>query len=151
LEKFEIDLKWASYLVIVNVLVSNTVALFAIVFFFFSFEDRHTKNSLSIVLIMFFVIQLLYFVRKAIKENKKHQTIRFFSKVSIFMRILCFYIFIISLKFISPKVTSLEINSILRYRKNNLLEFLVDDDEIKDNKSNWLNDLVITINTRFGK
>lgn len=33
----------------------------------------------------------------------------------------------------------------------NLSEYLIDEDEIKDNKSNWLNDLLIVLNRRFGK
>jgi membrane protease YdiL (CAAX protease family) len=151
LEKFEIDVKWASYFVIVNVIVSIVVALFAVVFFSLSFEERYNTKFVSSVLIMFFVIQLFYFVRKAIKENKKNQTIRIFSKVSIFFRVLGFYIFIVSLKYISPHITSLELNSILQYRKNNLSEFLIEEDEIKNNKSNWLNDVVIVINRRFSR
>jgi hypothetical protein len=71
--------------------------------------------------------------------------------VSIFFRVLGFYIFIVSLKYISPHITSLELNSILQYRKNNLSEFLIEEDEIKNNKSNWLNDVVIVINRRFSR
>ncbi|MES2574593.1 MAG: hypothetical protein V4572_06600 [Bacteroidota bacterium] len=137
LEKFEIDIKWGSYFVIVNLIISITIALFILVIFPTSFEDRYNSKFLSSFLIMLFVIQLFYFVRKAIKENKKYQTIRFFAKVSIFLRVLCFYSFIVSLKYISPQITSLELNSILKYRKNNLSEFLIDDDEMKENKSNW--------------
>ncbi|MFV8345230.1 hypothetical protein [Flavobacterium sp. ZB4P13] len=151
MEKFEIDLKWASYFVIVNVIVSIVVALLAVVFFSLSSEESHNTKFASNVLIMLFIIQLFYFVRKAIKENKKHQTIRIFSKVSIFFRVLGFYIFIVSLKYISPHITSLELNSILQYRKNNLSEFLIEEDEIKHNKSNWLNDVVIVINRRFSR
>ncbi len=151
LEKFEIDVKWASYFVIVNVIVSNVVALFAVVFFSLSFEDRYNTKFVSSVLILFFVIQLFYFVRKAIKENKKHQTIRAFIKVSIFFRVLGFYLYIIFLINYSP-VSSWDTNFVnLQCRKNDLSEFLIDEDEIKDNKSNWLNDVVIAINRRFSK
>lgn len=149
MEKFEIDVKWASYFVIVNVIVSNAVVLLAVVFFSIDYENRYYSGFISRILILFFVIQLFYFVRKAIKENNEHRTIRIFSKVSIFLRILCFYFFIISLKNISPEITSLGLNSILQYRKNNLSEFLIDENDLEDNKSNWLNDLVIVINRRF--
>lgn len=151
MEKFEVDIKWASYLVIVNVLVSNTIVLFAIVFFSLNYENRYNSKFISNFLIMLFVIQLFYFVRRAIKENKEYQTITIFSKVSIFWRVLGFYLFVISLRYISVEITSLELNSILKYRKNNLSEFLIEEDEIKDNKSNWLNDFVIVINQRFAK
>jgi len=151
LEKFEIDIKWASYFVIVNVLVSNIVVLFAVVFFSSNYENRYNSKIVFNFLIIFFVIQLFYFVRRAIKENKEHQRILIFSKVSIFWRVLVFYLFIVSLKYISVEITSLELNSILQYRKNNLSEFLIEEDEIKDNKSNWLNDFVIVINQRFAK
>lgn len=151
LEKFEIDIKWASYFVIVNVLVSNIVVLFAVVFFSSNYENRYNSKIVFNFLIIFFVIQLFYFVRRAIKENKEHQRILIFSKVSIFWRVLVFYLFIVSLKYISVEITSLELNSILQYRKNNLSEFLIEEDEIKNNKSNWLNDFVIVINQRFAK
>lgn len=151
MEKFEIDIKWGSYLVIVNVLVSNIVVLFAVVFFSSNYEYRYNSKIVFNFLIIFFVIQLFYFVRRAIKENKEHQKILILSKVSIFWRVLVFYLFIVSLKYISVEITSLELNSILQYRKNNLSEFLIEEDEIKDNKSNWLNDFVIVINQRFAK
>ncbi|TDE46909.1 hypothetical protein E0I26_02140 [Flavobacterium rhamnosiphilum] len=151
MEKFEIDLKWASYFVIVNVIVSIVVALLAVVFFSLSSEESHNTKFASNVLIMLFIIQLFYFVRKAIKENKKHQTIRIFSKVSIFFRVLGFYLCIVFLINYSP-VSSWDTNFVnLQCRKNDLSEFLIDEDEIKDNKSNWLNDLVIAINRRFSR
>jgi hypothetical protein len=84
LEKFEIDVKWASYFVIVNVIVSIVVALFAVVFFSLSFEERYNTKFVSSVLIMFFVIQLFYFVRKAIKENKKIKQLESFQKCQFF-------------------------------------------------------------------
>jgi hypothetical protein len=151
LEKFEIDVKWASYFVIVNIIVSIVVTLFVVVFFSLSFEDGYSTKFVSNVLIMLFVIQLFYFVRKAIKENKKHQTIRAFAKVSIFFRVLGLYLFISCSINQSPYSSSWSNYFNLQYRKNNLSEFLIDEDEIKDNKSNWLNDLVIVINRRFSR
>lgn len=152
MEKFEIDIKWASYFIIVNVIVSIAVALFAVVFFSISFEDRYNTKFASSLLIMLFVIQLFYFVRKAIKENKEHRTINFLSKVSIFFRVLGLYLIINCIINQSSDSTNPWVNYInLEYRKNNLSEFLIEADEIKQNKSNWLNDLVIAINRRFSK
>lgn len=115
--KFEIDLKWASYFFIVNVLVSIVVALFAVVFFFVSYEGRFNSGFITNLLLLFFAIELFYFVRKAIKENKEHRRIRFFSKVSIFFRVLVFYFFNIFLMSQSTKNGSFEDYFILYHRK----------------------------------
>lgn len=151
MEKFEIEVKWASYFIIVNAIVMNIIALFGVVFFSLSFEDRYNTKFMSNFIVVSFIIQLFYFVRKAIKDNKEHQTIRFLAKMSIFFRVLSLYIFMSYLLNQVSDCSPWKNYFNFPIRKNNLSEFLIEDDEVKENTSNWLNDLVVTINKRFVK
>lgn len=91
MEKFEIDVKWGSYLVIANIITSSILVLLILLI------DIQSLLYLSNVLIPVFIIQLLYFTIKAIRENKKQDLSKGFRKFFIFIRVFVIYFFMILL------------------------------------------------------
>ncbi len=150
LEKFEIELKWASYFLIVNTIIAIVVTVFMLVFFLLSLENSYDSKFSSIFIIILLGIQFFYFVRKAIKENKEHQAIRFFSKLAILFRVLGLFIWLKYLVSISP-ISVLDSYFVIENKKKNLSEYLVDEDDLIYNNSNWLNDFVIILSRKFRK
>lgn len=121
MEKFEIEVKWGSYLLIINTATSIVIA------FLMFLIDSNSLRYLSNILILIFIIQLLYFTVKAFKENRRYGLSKGFRKFFVFIRLFTFYIFLMAL-LDGNFGTSIWSPSLLSpYRKKDLSEFLIDE------------------------
>ncbi|HEU0125970.1 MAG TPA: hypothetical protein VFQ56_06675, partial [Flavobacterium sp.] len=83
MEKFEIDIKWGSYLFVTYTATSIVISLLMLLVDY----DRYLYN----VLVLLFVVQLIYFTSKAISENKKNDLSKGYRKFFVCIRLLFFY------------------------------------------------------------
>lgn len=144
MEKFEIDVKWGSYLVIANIITSSILVLLILLI------DIQSLLYLSNILIPVFIIQLLYFTIKAIRENKKQDLSKGFRKFFIFIRVFVIYFFMILL-LNGSLYTAFSDNFLLFYhRKKDLSEFLIEDNADVNNGIT-LNEFIATLKRKFAR
>jgi len=144
LEKFEIDIKWGSYFVVANILTSFSIVLLMLLI------DIQSLLYLSNVLAPIFIIQLLYFTIKAIKENKKHDLSRGFRKFFVFIRVFVIYFFVILLLNGSLYTMIGDPSLMFYYRKKNLSEFLIEDNSCENNDTT-LNEFIAALKRKFSR
>ncbi|MDP5198287.1 hypothetical protein [Flavobacterium sp. DG2-3] len=123
MEKFEIDIKWGSYLFVVNLIVSTIITLF--MFLIDGQSLRYFDNVIVIVLI----ILLFYFTNKAIRENKKYGLSRGYRKFFVFIRLLTFF-FLLASFLNGSAITSTSswyLSLFVPYREKDISELLEDD------------------------
>ena len=114
MEKFEIDVKWGSYLFIANIIASIFIALLMLLI------DR---DSIKYVIVLVALFQLVYFTNKAIRENKKHGLSKGFRKIFVFLRVLIFSYLLSSFSNMILKEDSRPFSLLFPYRKKHLSEF----------------------------
>ncbi|MFB9077932.1 hypothetical protein ACFFLS_04600 [Flavobacterium procerum] len=86
MEKFEIDIKWASYFLITNIV--TTIFIIALICLIDFYSLRYLPDILAPV----FIMQLFYFTIKAIRENDENGLSKGFRKFFVFFRLLTFYL-----------------------------------------------------------
>lgn len=144
MEKFEIDVKWGSYLFIANTATSILIALLLYVI------DSYSLIYLSYVLISVFTVQLLYFTIKAISENKKNDLSKGYRKFFVFVRVLVFF-YLLTLFLNGSSITSTGswyLSLFVPYREKDISELLVEDDPIENNGIT-LNEFIIALKRKF--
>jgi hypothetical protein len=132
LEKFEIDMKWGSYLFMANIIASIFIALLMFLI------DR---NSTAYIIILVAVFQLFYFTIKAIRENKKHGLSKGVRKIFVFFRVLIFSYLLSSFLRMTSEVDAQPFSLLFPHRKKNLSEFLIEED-LDEREGITLNDLI---------
>lgn len=105
---------------------------------------------LSDVLIPFFIIQLIYFTVKAIRENNKYDLNKGFRKIFVFVRLLVFYYLLAMF----PSTTTNNSDSsifflFLPYRKKDISE-LVEDDSNRDDEIT-LKEFMVRLKRKFSR
>ncbi len=130
MERFEIELKWATYFAIVNLIVMSSLCLLALVFPLSILENHQNsievhQDSVFVIkcLVGIYLVQLFYFTRKAIKEYKKHTIISLYYQLDILL-----WVFSVSLVLqflVSPMGHS---NLYFENIKRNLSEFLIEEE-----------------------
>ncbi|MDQ6471190.1 hypothetical protein RB619_11100 [Flavobacterium sp. LHD-80] len=126
MEKFEIDLKWGSYFFLINTATSILITLLM------SLVDIGSLQYLSNILIPIFIIQLLYFSIKVLKENKRYNLSKGFRKILVFIRFLVFYFMLSSCVNGISNVYFPCFPSLFPYRDKDISEFLIDENSNED-------------------
>ncbi|WP_343696055.1 hypothetical protein [Flavobacterium sp.] len=144
MEKFEIDIKWGSYLFIVNVVSSICIILVICLI------DINSLEYLYNILIPLFVLQLIYFTVKAIIENNKYDLSKGFRKIFVFVRLLVFYYLLAMF----PSATTNDTNSsifflFLPYRKKDISELIQDDSNEEDEIT--LKEFIFKLKRKFSR
>jgi hypothetical protein len=142
LEKFEIDMKWGSYFFIVNTLSSIFIVLIMYLI------NSYSLIYLSDILIPVFIIQLLYFVIKAVAENKKHDLSRGYRKFFVFIRLLVFYFMLVSFSNESTNIWCFSL--LLPYRRKDISELVIEDNSNEDNGIT-LNEFIVILKRKFSR
>jgi len=142
LEKFEIDMKWGSYFFIVNTLSSIFIVLIMYLI------NSYSLIYLSDILIPVFIIQLLYFVIKAVAENKKHDLSRGYRKFFVFIRLLVFYFMLVSFSNESTNIWCFSL--LLPYRRKDISELVIEENSNEDN-SITLNEFIVILKRKFSR
>ncbi|WP_338841714.1 hypothetical protein [Flavobacterium ginsenosidimutans] len=146
MEKFEIDIKWGSYLFIANAVVSIVISLLMLL------VDYQSLRYLSNILILVFIIQLIYFTIKAISENKKNDLSKGYRKFFVFVRLLMFFYLLTS--FLNgnaiTETDSWYLSLFVPYRKKDIAELLVEDDP-KEYNGITLNEFIIALKRKFSR
>lgn len=140
IENFEIDLKYGSYLFISNGIFSLFLTFLALFFF-------RNDFSFQLILIFIFSVQFVYFYVKTIIENNKIQKLEIFNKVIIFFRVFGIYLIFISLFNQSNQL--INNNYFLQNRNKKISELLVNEGDLKDNKSNLVIDFIKNLKQMF--
>ncbi|WP_128414772.1 hypothetical protein [Flavobacterium sp. Root186] len=141
MEKFEIDIKWGSYLFITNAV--STICIVLLMFL----TNSYSLIYLYDILIPVFIVQLIYFIIKAISENNKHHLNKGFRKIFVFVRLLAFYFMLIS--FSDGRTNIWCFSLLLPYRKKDISE-LVEDHPIEDNDIT-LKDFIVSLKRKFSR
>ncbi|BDU24039.1 hypothetical protein [Flavobacterium sp. GSB-24] len=142
MEKFEIDMKWGSYFFIVNTLSSIFIVLIMYLI------NSYSLIYLSDILIPVFIIQLLYFVIKAVAENKKHDLSRGYRKFFVFIRLLVFYFMLVSFSNESTNIWCFSL--LLPYRRKDISELVIEEDSNEDNGIT-LNEFIVILKRKFSR
>nr|WP_128414925.1 hypothetical protein [Flavobacterium sp. Root935] len=142
MEKFEIDMKWGSYFFIVNTLSSIFIVLIMYLI------NSYSLIYLSDILIPVFIIQLLYFVIKAVAENKKHDLSRGYRKFFVFIRLLVFYFMLVSFSNESTNIWCFSL--LLPYRRKDISELVIEDNSNEDNGIT-LNEFIVILKRKFSR
>jgi hypothetical protein len=142
LEKFEIDMKWGSYFFIVNTLSSIFIVLIMYLI------NSYSLIYLSDILIPVFIIQLLYFVIKAVAENKKHDLSRGYRKFFVFIRLLVFYFMLVSFSNESTNIWCFSL--LLPYRRKDISELVIEENSNEDNGIT-LNEFIVILKRKFSR
>jgi len=140
LEKFEIDMKWGSYFFIVNTLSSIFIVLIIYLI------NSYSLIYLSDILIPVFIIQLLYFVIKAVAENKKYDLSRGYRKFFVFIRLLVFYFMLVS--FSDGRTNIWCFSILLPYRRKDISELVIEENSNEDNGIT-LNEFIVILKRKF--
>ncbi|WP_125718306.1 hypothetical protein [Flavobacterium ustbae] len=141
MEKFEIDVKWGSYLFIANIIASIFIALLMLLI------DR---DSIKYVIVLVALFQLVYFTNKAIRENKKYGLSRGYRKFFVFIRLLTFF-FLLGSFLNGNAITSTSswyLSLFVPYREKDISELLVEDGP---DKGITLNEFIISIKRKFAR
>ncbi|SHG56998.1 hypothetical protein [Flavobacterium defluvii] len=141
MEKFEIDLKWGSYLFIANMV--STICIVLLIFLINSYSFIY----LSDILIPIFIIQLIYFTIKAIRENRKYDLSKGFRKIFVFTRLLVFYFMLIS--FSDGRTNIWCFSLLLPYRKKDISELIQDDSNEEDEIT--LKEFMVRLKRKFSR
>ncbi|WP_134138708.1 hypothetical protein [Flavobacterium sp. S87F.05.LMB.W.Kidney.N] len=142
MEKFVIDMKWGSYFFIVNTLSSIFIVLIMYLI------NSYSLIYLSDILIPVFIIQLLYFVIKAVAENKKHDLSRGYRKFFVFIRLLVFYFMLVSFSNESTNIWCFSL--LLPYRRKDISELVIEENSNEDN-SITLNEFIVILKRKFSR
>ncbi|MDQ1167970.1 hypothetical protein [Flavobacterium sp. SORGH_AS_0622] len=142
MEKFEIDMKWGSYFFIVNTLSSIFIVLIMYLI------NSYSLIYLSDILIPVFIIQLLYFVIKAVAENKKHDLSRGYRKFFVFIRLLVFYFMLVSFSNESTNIWCFSL--LLPYRRKDISELVIEENSNEDNGIT-LNEFIVILKRKFSR
>ncbi|WDF63392.1 hypothetical protein [Flavobacterium sp. KACC 22763] len=142
MEKFEIDVKWGSYLFIINAATSILIALLMFLI------DIRSLLYLSNVLIPVFIVQLLYFSIRDFKENRKYGLSKGFRKFFAFVRVLAMYFILVS--FSDGRGNMWCFSLLLPYRKKDVSELSADVDSIEDDGIT-LNEFMATLKRKFSR
>lgn len=112
-------------------------------------------NSYSLVylsdfLIPLFIVQLIYFTIKAVRENNKYDLSKGFRKIFVFVRLLVFYYLLAMF----PSTPTNDTNSsifflFLPYRKKDISE-LVEDDSNRDDEIT-LKEFIVRLKRKFSR
>lgn len=144
MEKFEVDIKWGSYFFIANLTISIIIVLLMCLI------NIYSLVYLSDFLIPLFIVQLIYFTVKAIRENNKYHLNKGFRKIFIFVRLLVFYYL---LAMFSNTTTNESSSStfflFLPYRKKDISE-LVENDSNRDDEIT-LKEFIIRLKRKFSR
>lgn len=140
MEKFEIDMKWGSYFFIVNTLSSIFIVLIIYLI------NSYSLIYLSDILIPVFIIQLLYFVIKAVAENKKYDLSRGYRKFFVFIRLLVFYFMLVS--FSDGRTNIWCFSILLPYRRKDISELVIEENSNEDNGIT-LNEFIVILKRKF--
>lgn len=146
LEKFEIDIKWGSYFFIVNTLSSIFIVLIMYLI------NSYSLIYLIDILIPVFIIQLVYFVIKAVAENKKYDLSRGYRKFFVFIRLLVFY-YLLTLFLNGSGITntnSLYLSLFVPYREKDISELLTEED-LNENNVITLNEFITALKRKFSR
>jgi len=143
LEKFEIYIKWGSYLFITNVAASIVISLLILL------VDYNSLRYLSNILILVFIVQLIYFTTKALKENKKYGLSKGFRKFFVFTRIIGVYFLFFGVIEESRLHSS---NSFISHPfiKEDLPELFIKD-ESNEYRGITLNEFIATLKRKFSR
>lgn len=141
MEKFEIDIKWGSYFFIANMTIS--IIIVSLMFLI----NSYSLIYLSDFLIPLFIVQLIYFTIKAIRENNKYHLNKGFRKILIFVRLLVFYFMLISFSDGRPNIWCFSL--LLPYRKKDISE-LVEDDLNRDDEIT-LKEFMVRLKRKFSR
>ncbi|MET3028321.1 hypothetical protein ABXT06_16700 [Flavobacterium sp. UW10123] len=145
MEKFEIDIKWGSYL-----FIASTATSMAILFLML-LVDFKSLRYLPNILILVFIVQLIYFTIKAISENKKNDLSKGYRKFFVFVRLLMFF-YLLTLFLNGSSITSTGswyLSLFVPYREKDISE-LVEDNSIENNGIT-LNEFMATIKRKFSR
>ena len=132
-EKFQTELKWASYYFIYSIVLSFAFAFFSIIIF----NQSDTFNSIIIVLNF---LVLIYCSLKCIQEKKVLKDISFFLAPISILNIFTIYCLFNSLLFYSS------VPFIIPKRE---LEIHETNENVNDVKGNLLNDFITFIKTKL--
>jgi hypothetical protein len=145
LEKFEIDIKWGSYLFITYMASSTVISILMLL------VDYDSLRYLSNVLILLFIVQLIYFTSKAISENKKNDLSRGFKKLFVFVRLLFFFYLLMS--FLNGSAItntgSWYLSLFTPYREKDISELIADDDP--NDNGITINEFVAELKRKFAR
>lgn len=135
-------MKWGSYFFIVNTLSSIFIVLIMYLI------NSYSLIYLSDILIPVFIIQLLYFVIKAVAENKKHDLSRGYRKFFVFIRLLVFYFMLVSFSNESTNIWCFSL--LLPYRRKDISELVIEEDSNEDNGIT-LNEFIVILKRKFSR
>lgn len=144
MEKFEIDIKWGSYLFITNVAASIVISLLILL------VDYNSLRYLSNILILVFIVQLIYFTIKAISENKKNDLSKGYRKFFVFVRLLVFF-YLLTLFLNGSAINDRNswcLSLFVPYREKDISELLLEDDSIENNAIT-LNEFIDALKRKF--
>ncbi|MDR6764071.1 putative membrane protein [Flavobacterium sp. 2755] len=141
MEKFEIDIKWGSYFFIVNMTISIIIMLLMYLI------NSYSLVYLSDFLIPLFIVQLIYFTIKAVRENNKYDLNKGFRKIFVFVRLLVFYFMLIS--FSDGRTNIWCFSLLLPYRKKDISE-LVENDSNRDDEIT-LKEFMVRLKRKFSR
>ncbi|KAF2080515.1 hypothetical protein [Flavobacterium sharifuzzamanii] len=138
MEKFEIDIKWGSYLFIANVVASIVISLLVLLI------GYHSLRYLSYVFMLTFVIQLFYFTSRAIKERNDRGVFR---NLFVFVRIFAFSFSLITMLVVSKKKPDNFMMTIcIRKESSDLLQ-----DDSYEYNGITLNEFMATLKRKFSR
>jgi hypothetical protein len=145
LEKFEIDIKWGSYFFIANMTISIIIVLLM-----FLINSYSLVYHLSDFLIPLFIVQLIYFTIKAVRENNKYDLNKGFRKIFVFVRLLVFYYLLVMF----PNATTNNSDSsifflFLPYRKKDISELVEDYSDQDDDIT--LKEFIVRLKRKFSR
>ncbi len=89
MKKFEIEIKWGSFFLIVNTITSIFITLLICL--------ADSLRYLSNALVTIFVVQLFYFTIKAVKENRNYGLSKGFRKFFVFVRVTGVYLLFLAI------------------------------------------------------
>lgn len=145
MEKFEIDIKWGSYLFVTYTATSIVISLLMLLVAYDSL------GYLSNVLLVLFIVQLIYFTIKAISENKKNDLSKGYRKFFVFIRLLFFYYLLTS--FLNGSAItntgSWYLSLFTPYREKDISE-LISEDDPNDNGIT-LNEFMSALKRKFAR
>ncbi|MCV2485520.1 hypothetical protein OD917_11330 [Flavobacterium sp. SH_e] len=146
MEKFEIDIKWGSYLFIANAAISIVISLLMLL------VDYQSLRYLSNILILVFIVQLIYFTIKSISENNKNGLSKGYRKFFVFVRLLMFFYLLTSFLNGSAITStgSWYLSLFVPYREKDISELLVEDDP-KENNGITLNEFIVALKRKFSR
>ncbi|HEY1196680.1 hypothetical protein [Flavobacterium sp.] len=143
MEKFEIDIKWGSYLFVTYTATSIVISLLMLLVDY----DRYLYN----VLVLLFVVQLIYFTSKAISENKKNDLSKGYRKFFVCIRLLFFYYLLTS--FLNGSAItntgSWYLSLFTPYREKDISELIAEDDP--NDNSITLNEFMLALKRKFAR